>query len=128
MDKNFETSQGGSVVGFLIIGFILAVLAVGGVYFVQRRENSETAKPEATTTVTTDKKTSTKTTKPAPVHVITDGKKSNSGGVSGAQGGTTLPETGPTDGLLVVLISAIVVGISVAYVQSLRYRFALVRR
>ncbi len=125
MDKNFATSQGGSVAGFLIIGFILVVLALGGVYFVQQRENSETTKPEAATAGTADKKTNTKTTKPAPVKVVTDGKKSNS---SGVQGGTTLPETGPADGLLAVLMSATVVGFSVAYVQSLRYRFASVRR
>ncbi len=123
MKNKIIMSQGGSVAGFLVVGLILVALAGGAIYFVQQRGVGEVEKPVdiVKTPSSTEKKANDKENKPASTPA-----SSSENGVKNK--GTTLPETGPADGLAGIAISALVVGFFVAYIQSLRYRLAWAQR
>lgn len=126
MNKYLRTSQGGSVAGFLIVGLALVVLAGGGIYFVQQRDASPASDTKTGTTSVTDKKTADNTKKKQESDKKANNPQTTGNNTTG--GGGALPETGPADSFATILLSAILAGFGVAYVQSLLYRFATVRR
>lgn len=117
-------SQGGSVVGFLVVGLILVSLAGGGIYFVQQRGAGEAKKPIdiVKTPSSTEKKPDVKKNKPSSATISPDESVVKSNNTA------TLPETGPVDGPAGIIAGALIVGFFVAYIQSLRYRFTRVQR
>lgn len=112
---NSRTNQGGSVAGFMLIGVVLIVIAVGGVYYLQNRSNSAVTTPE--TSGTTDKKNE-KTAK-------TDKKKDTPKPIG--QRADSLPQSGPVDTLASIVAIAVLAGLTVAYLQSLRLRLVTER-
>lgn len=115
MKMNLRTNQGGSIAGFMLIGVVLVVIAVGGVYYLQNRSNSSTTAPG--TTGTTDKKDE-KTTKST--------KKDDSPKPIG-QRADNLPQSGPADTLVSIVAIAVLAGLATAYLQSLRLRLVAER-
>ncbi len=114
MKMNIRTNQGGSIAGFMLIGVVLVVIAVGGVYYLQNRSNNSTV-PQ--TTGTTDKKDE-KTTKST--------KKDDSPKPIG-QRADNLPQSGPADALVSIVAIAVLAGLATAYLQSLRLRLVAER-
>ncbi len=122
-----RTKEGGSVVSFAVIGIVLIAVVVGGIYIVQKRgENTKVAGPvssspaaspsgKPSTGVPTPPPPSTKppgvTTTPPPVsttpHVTSSPNQS-------------IPQTGPEDYMPGGAVFAVLVGMTVAYVNSKR--------
>ena len=127
-----RTNQGGSVLGFVIIGGVLALLLIGGVYFV--RQQSEVTPSRGISPTPTENQpreeqsTPNEETPPSNnENKSTEENKNNSqpqtetlpGG--GTNTGTTeLPQTGPAESFISVLLLAVVAGLGVSYVRSRR--------
>jgi len=119
------TSQGGSVANFLVIGIVLIALAAGGVYFLQQREAETPAKQPAVPIAPTEQAEKQKKsgnqnqTKKKPSNKSTKSQKERKN--------AALPQTGPADSLAVILASAVLAGLSVAYIRSILYRFGYIQ-
>ena len=125
MKYRFEASQGGSVAGFLVIGVILLVLTVGGVYLLQQRSEREPVSPGPVPATTS---TSEKKNKPSSNNKENTTPTKESLQSSHVQKDTALPKTGPTNSIYVVLASALFAGFFVEYIQSFWQRFVQTRR
>jgi len=103
MSKIRRTNQGGSIVTFIIVGFILAVGLIGTVYLL--KQHGDQVRKEQAIAVSEQQKASEKTTKEA-----TKSENTNKSGTAGSSKGTTtstspeaattgnsenLPTTGP---------------------------------
>ena len=122
-----RTNQGGSVLGFIAIGVVLAGLLVGGVFFVRQQtakqpqpapENptSQPTQPEPaqTTPSADDKKTETP---PAEESAATPP-------VSTDKSVTELPKTGSTETLSAMLALGLLSTVIVSYARSRRLRLS----
>ena len=122
MDNNTRTKEGGSVITFVVVGIILAVLVIGGVFTVHKSgQEKPLVSPSKSTQPSTSispSKTPTATTqpsrKPSPTPVRPP--------VTSTAPKTSLPTTGPADNVVHMLMIAGLIGVSVAYVQSYRAR------
>lgn len=143
MNNQTRTNQGGSVVSFLIVGVVLAVITLGGIYLVQQRNNnsaqpspsssspspvpppasqatspSVTPSPSKSPSPSVSPKPSTSAS-PAPTSHPTTGTAPASG----------LPATGPADDLVLTAIpSALLLAVIIGYLKSYKTRFGSFRR
>ncbi len=146
MQNSELTKQGGSVVTFIVVGVVLAIVVVGGVYMVQKRSQdsakpapvavkSNTATPSPTKSpvkspTTTPKVTPKASTAPSPV-VSPSRPPMPSPTVTAKPVPSTkvapntdkLPVTGPEDTIVNAAILAILAGSVVAYLRSFRVRY-----
>ncbi len=112
-----RTNQGGSVLGFIIGAVALALLLVGGVYFVHLQSTfaSQDApqKPQEAPT----KPTPEPEKQPGPsteVQLPSQLPSSNEGEAH------QMPQTGPRETILSMIALALVSGLAVSYVRSRR--------
>lgn len=117
-----RANQGGvTVLGFIIVGVILAIVTVGAVYALYQRgeqarrdraiavvEEQENAGGEMTPAETPSD--DQPTTNPAPVPTVAESKPAP----------TELPATGPTDNLMAVFVLAILTASITSYGMSRR--------
>ncbi len=109
-----DTSQGGSVAGFLVVGAVLLALALGGVYFIQQRDDNATTNTGSSSSPKVDKDTVEDKSKKTP----SSEKRNSSSAVDDNNSGRSLPETGPMDSLYNLIAVSALTGFAVAYVQS----------
>lgn len=115
-----RSNQGGSILSFLIIGSILAVLLIGGVYFVQQRKSHPAPAPTAT-------KPSMQSNDKAK-KVVDEPKKDTPAQEAPKKEAPTpatppaseLPKTGTTETISSVIGAGLLSGMIVAYVRSRR--------
>jgi len=134
MDKRVQANQGGSVINFLIVGIVLAGLVAAGVYVVHHRGEDKAASPSGTVAVSPSASPSASpSSSPSPsvsVKPSSSPKPSASPTQSASPAPTdvpttgvdNLPATGPSDMLLSAFPAALLIGVSIAYVQSRRFR------
>jgi len=126
-----RTNQGGSVLGFVIIGGVLALLLIGGVYFV--RQQSEATPSRGLSPTPTENQPREEQSTPTEETPPNNNENSNAeeeannsrpqsetlpGG--GATNTTELPQTGPAESLATVLLLAVLAGMGTSYVRSRR--------
>lgn len=135
-----RTKQGGSVLGFAIIGVVMVLLLIGGVYAVRHywAPSTEVAKVSGPSTTSSDDtannsnqkqssdsgnntNTPPQTTAPAQPPVASVPAPA----APAAPVPTKLPTTGPADTVLSMVVLGIMTAATAAYVQSLRHRTAL---
>jgi hypothetical protein len=113
-----RTHESGSLATFLVVGLVLAVLVIGGVYTLQKKGQHAPSKPTASPTVA---KSPSKSPQPAPSHKPTPPKPvatPSHGPIAKAPNGNPLPATGPSDNFVSILMLAGLVGLAIAYVRS----------
>jgi outer membrane biosynthesis protein TonB len=136
-----RTNQGGSVLSFVIVGVVLAGLAIGAVYFVHRQTmqpvdpsephpvatQPETPQPEASqpeeTTTKPEEKAQEKpaeTTRPAQQPQPSQSIPGASTPATGA-----LPKTGPAETLGVIIALSLLSIATVSYIRSRRLELPL---
>lgn len=134
-----RTDQGGSILSFIIVGSVLAVLLVGGAYFVRRQlavnDGAETvitdnssrngeAPSEGTEEDSDDTNTGTGWNNDNTTDEVTkDSEDSNNAASEDDENTPTvsdLPETGPADVLLGSIMIGSIVGTGAAYQRSRR--------
>lgn len=120
-----QVRQSGSVVSFLIVGIVLVGLVTGGLYMLHR-QGTDRSMPNGPVATTSNKPASSPSQQaetspsksPAPSK-STKPESSKSPTVPTAPR-TPLPETGPADNMLSGIAFAILLGVSIAYIQSRR--------
>lgn len=136
-----RTNQGGSVLSFVIVGVILAGVAIGAVYFVHRQtmqpvdpsepqpvvsqpetSQPETSQPEETTTKPEEKaqEKPAETTQPAQQPQQSQAAPSASTPATGA-----LPKTGPAETMGVLIALSLLSITTVSYIRSRRLELPL---
>lgn len=126
-----RSNQGGSILSFLIIGGILAVLLIGGAYFVQQRASRPATTPAPTATQPStqpgaqsndkDKKVAEEPKKDAPAKEAPKQDTTTQATPPAAE----LPKTGAAETVSSVLGAGLLSGMIVAYVRSRRSLVAL---
>jgi cytoskeletal protein RodZ len=138
-----RTKQGGSVLGFVVIGVVLVLLLVGGVYAARHywTPGSDVAKVNGPATSQPGDNSNQKqssnsanntdnTPKPAaPAQPAAPAAPAAPAPTSPTQPAapapTKLPTTGPADTLASVLVLGAITAATAAYIQSLRHRITL---
>lgn len=129
MQAKTRTNQGGSVINFLIVGVILAAIALGAIYFAQQKgKNVATeSKPAITSSPSTSPSVSVSPSKPNPESPRPSSQPSSAPVTSPESSPSTvphtgvMPETGPTsDAALTLLPVLLLTVVSVSYFQSRR--------
>ncbi len=132
-----RAKQSGSMVSFVIVGVILALLLIGGVYFIRRSlaptsdgvpsssENETDTTKEVDSTDNTDQSSDESLDIP---DISLPGRTDNE--TPDGQGNTEqlpadLPQTGPTDVLLGGILLSGIAGAGVAYKRSRKLRTSL---
>lgn len=123
-----RTNQGGSILGFVIIGGVLALLLVGGVYFVRQQlttppsdtETSPQPQPEATPENNEGQGEQSpapqpETTMPGQQEEQSEAQEALPGGGAGE-----LPQTGPTETFAAVMIFFVLTATVTGYLRSRR--------
>lgn len=116
-----RTNRGGSLATFIVVSIILTILVVGGVFIAQKSGPGQPKSPPGVTTKPTGpvaKSPSLKPSqKPSPSPAPTIRPP-----VTGTVPAAPLPKTGPSDSWLNILMFAVLVGMTTAYIQSRNYR------
>ncbi len=131
-----RTNEGGSVVSFIVIGVVLAAIVVGGIYIVQKRgENAPTVSSNPTASPSMSPIASDSTppavspgTQATPTPSKTPSTQPSPSKTPLPSTGVPLPTTGPSDNLLSAIGFAILLGVSIAYLRSYKFRFGSLRR
>jgi len=145
--RNTRTNQGGSVLAFIVVGAVLAIAVVGGVYLTHQRGEEASKggsssptdkKPTTTTQPTTTSPTtgSSGSTTRQPQTGVSPNSTSripatghdSSADPAATNGSTKLPVTGPVDTMLQIVAAAVLTAAVIAYVQSKLARTPVVSR
>jgi LPXTG-motif cell wall-anchored protein len=117
--------QGGSVLSFVVIGGVLILLLLGGVYFVRQRTSVEAANQP--TPAPTSDQSKTESDKPKEDQPVKEEKKEESSSEtksstdsSSSNTTTALPQTGPIETVTLLLVPALLTGTFAAYIRSRR--------
>jgi NhaP-type Na+/H+ or K+/H+ antiporter len=120
--RQTRTSEGGSVISFIVIGVVLAAIVVGGIYVVQKRgENAPVATSPSPSPTASTEQAPPAVSSPSPTPGT--GKSPSSPSTKGG----TLPSTGPSDDLMGAVGFAILLGVIIAYLRSYKFRFGSLR-
>jgi cytoskeletal protein RodZ len=131
-----RTKQGGSILGFILIGVVLAALLVGGVYFVRQQTAKQVTQPtpveptssqqpsssdssESPAPATEDKSDNTDTSDKKEETSANNTPTENSSQPS-SQTATELPKTGPSQTIGVLIVVGILSYAVVLYARSRR--------
>jgi LPXTG-motif cell wall-anchored protein len=130
-----RSNQGGSILSFLIIGGVLAVLLIGGAYFVQQQSARSIAdknktpvatQPAAQSNESADKKNTPATeNKKVAVEPNKEGAAPKTAPQPTTPPATQLPKTGPAEMVSSLLGAGLLSGMIVAYVRSRRLSVTL---
>lgn len=124
MQAKTRTNQGGSVINFLIVGVVLAAIALGAIYFANQRGKDAVDEPKAPIAVSPSGTASPSASPQAPTPSPNPPKPSTSPTPSTSPFPAptgALPSTGPTDDLLMASLPlALIVMTTVAYAKSRR--------
>ena len=124
-----RTNQGGSILGFVLIGGVLALLLVGGAYLVRKNTELPADTSVAPEMGQTEKKPDKTEEKPKSAPEKEEKQTNNNAQKEQdnipATGTDELPKTGPAQTILTVVMLGILVGVSVSYVQSRRLASSL---
>jgi cytoskeletal protein RodZ len=130
-----ERYQGGSLTGFIVVGVLLALVLVGGLYGLNRynaqRASDETTSQESESQPANDEKTTEKPTSsnedsdkatPESTSPATSEDKTPAASDDAPSAATTaaLPETGPADTMISLLAVGLLGFASAHYVRSRR--------
>lgn len=124
MKTQTRTSQGGSVVSFLVIGVVLVVITLGAIYFAQQRGQHAGQPTVSPSPSPSAQPSSSPSASPNPS--VSPAPQSSSAAPTPSSAPQTghMPTTGPADDLLLsALPGAILVGVSIAYLRSRKLRF-----
>lgn len=130
--KQTRTNQGGSVVSFLVVGVVFVVIIIGAVYALQHRKSSTpSSSPIATTSKAPSPSTTTPNSSVAPAPTPSENSQNNGSENSSTNSTdglstTTMPQTGPSDMMPGAGVIAVLTGMIIAFVQSVRARRNLV--
>lgn len=121
-------NQGGSILNFVVVGVVLALLLIGGAYFVRtntkvtadKTSSPAPAKTEASKPRTTQQPSAPSPTQPAPDKTA-DGSQTPPATPPTA---SNLPETGPAETLSTVVGLGLLSYGAAAYLRSRRARAA----
>ena len=126
-----RTKQGGSILGYVLVGGVLVLLLIGGAYALRNFWSNAPATTEVAQergndtppaeTKPEEQKPSESAQNPAPAQPPSDQPTP----ASPAPGASQLPQTGPADTLLSVSILVILVACVALYVQSRRFAASL---
>lgn len=121
MQAKTRTNQGGSVINFLIVGVVLAAIALGAIYFANQRGKDAANEPKPSVAVNPSGSVSPSAT-PTPSSPPASPSPSPNPGTSQLPASTgALPSTGPTDDLLMASLPlALIVMTTIAYARSRR--------
>jgi cell division protein FtsN len=131
-----RTNQGGSILNFVIIGVILALLLVGGAYFVRQRSqltaDNGTSAPAPANPATPEEESAPENDTPAPSTPAEEkdeqASREEAAPLTPAQPQTDeakeLPETGPAETISAIFALGLVSYMTTAYVRSRRARNA----
>jgi len=133
-----RTNQGGSIVGFVIIGAVLVLGSAGLLYWVSHRDASPIKTPEVNVPAATEKDgdKNSDQTKPEPSTPDTTKEDTNNAPTGETQptpGSTPttdtaveqIPQTGPADTLMQLLVVGLLAGTIAAFIRSRQRRFTL---
>jgi LPXTG-motif cell wall-anchored protein len=116
-----RTNEGGSILGFIVVGIVLVGLFVGGVFWIhQQTKLSETTQPQPVEPPVEQ-----------PVQPVVPQPEAPNGlgdslpGGSAQASANTLPETGVSDAVLSALMAGILTAVALGYMQSRRSARAL---
>lgn len=127
---SMRSNQRGSVVGFVIVGIVLASSVAGGVYFVNQRDkqalNQPTAaaqqpaaSPQPSKTSSDSDKSSEESTSRQSTNGATSGRGQTSTPTTGVDA-NHLPSTGPADQALQLIALGVLAGALTAFIRSQR--------
>jgi len=121
MQAKTRTNQGGSVINFLIVGVVLAAIALGAIYFANQRGKDAANEPKPSVAVNPSGSVSPSAT-PTPSSPLASPSPSPNPGTSQLPAPTgALPSTGPADDLLMASLPlALIVMTTIAYARSRR--------
>lgn len=120
-----RTSQGGSVLSFVVIGFILIGLLIGGAYFISRQSAGDTL-PQPPTSAPEQQKPSPSDESSTSADKDDPGSKTPAPQpASSPATSQELPATGTKEVLGTLFMLAIFSGTVVSYVRSRRPSFSL---
>ncbi len=118
-----RTGQGGSILGFIIAAVVLTAFLVGGVYLVHiqstfasqpsEKPQEQPANPVSSPSNGSDKKEDSPASQPQPTPAPTQLPSANSESHQ-------LPQTGPEQTLVTMIVLAVFSGTFVSYVRSRR--------
>lgn len=118
-DYRGRTHESGSLATFLVVGLVLAVLVIGGVYTLQKKSPHTPSKPSASPSVVKSPSSPVPTPTQKPKSPSPAAKPSQAPIAKAPSGsGNPLPATGPSDNFVSILMFAGLVGLAVAYVRS----------
>lgn len=115
-----RTDQGGSVLGFVVIGIVMAVLLVGGIFAMQqgRVTPSPAPAPQQPNEPPADQKPAEKPSeekeKPAPAPQPAPAQLPSNGPMH------EMPQTGPVETMASAIAVLLVSGVLIAYIRSRR--------
>ena len=138
MHNQTRTNEGGSVVSFLVVGVILTALVLGGIFFVQQRNQG----PEVAVSpspIPSSTPSSSQTANPSPSKSPSPSPSSSpkpssspvpsSHPTTGTAPTANLPTTGPVEDIIALTVpSALLMGTTVAYIRSRKTRLESFRR
>lgn len=117
-----QVSERGSLATFLAIGIMLTALAVGGVYTVSRNRMHQVA-PSITSQPSGGSSSPQSKSSQVPMAKQHQGSTPSTNNQQGASSRTTpLPATGTSDGIMGIAALGALVGVSTAYIRSVRER------
>ena len=133
MMNHKHTGQAGSTISFLLVGGALLILLAGGLYVLRNRGEEGEVKPSpsvhqkspSTSVAVKPKPTSTPESSKAPAK---HPSKIPSAPKQDNPSSTPLPATGPSEDLSIAGAFGLLVGASVAYMQSRKARLYLLHR
>jgi cytoskeletal protein RodZ len=120
-----RTNQGGSILSYIIVGGVLALLLIGGVYFI--RQQAAAPQPIDQPTPATDQQVR----EPAPEQAKPEeAKPETSMDQSAPQQAqqpavNELPQTGPAESIMALLALGSLTAVMIAYMQSRRHLSSL---
>lgn len=130
-----RTNQGGSIVGFVVIGAVLILGSAGLLYWVSHRDAPATKTPEVSVPTATENSDKEKTETPTTSE--SDGNKEDTDNArtretpSPSTPDSTddeveeIPQTGPADTLMQLLAIGLLAGLVAAYVRSHKHSSTL---
>ena len=135
-----RTNQGGSIVGFVVIGAVLILGSASLLYWVSHRSAAPTQTPEVSVPAASEKPTSddtdeTKTESPTDTDSDVNKENTDSTQADGSQSEPKsdpsgqvveqIPQTGPADTLVQILVIGLLAGVVTSFIRSNKRRSTL---
>lgn len=130
-----RTNQGGSIVGFVVIGAVLILGSAGLLYWVSHRDAPATKTPEVSVPAASENSDKEKTETPTNSDSDTNKEETDNTQTSETPSQPTssssdqaveqIPQTGPADTLMQLLAIGLLAGVVAVFVRSHKHRSTL---